>query len=80
MWQTVVNGIAISLEIVGFIIMLKSVKSISMSASDSGSIMVQPATGKEPWALPALPNRSKYQVGIGFIIAGLLGQITAMFF
>lgn len=76
--QTVVNGPAISLEIVGFVIMLKSVKAISMRAHETGSIEVQPATGKESWALPALPDRSKYRVGIGFILAGLGGQILAM--
>lgn len=78
--QTTINGVAISLEIVGFIIMLKSVRAVTLRASETGNVYAQPDSGEEAWALPALPDRSKYRLGIGFILAGLGGQIFAMFF
>lgn len=70
--QACINGASISLEIVGFILMLKANKK---------TIMVEGGQAV-PHAMKEVlepPNLNRFKNGIALVIAGLVGQIIAMF-
>lgn len=78
--QMAVNGVAIASEIYGFVLMLKSTKTLVLRKGGfTSDLYVDPATSKPPPFAQSAPIPQVINTGIGFVIAGLCGQIIAMF-
>jgi len=68
-YGTLVNSISIFLEIAGFILTIGVVKKIVQGDFVSSF--------EEPKKTVSNPNAESYYVGIGLVIAGLIGQFVA---
>ena len=78
--QMFVNAISIASEVYGFILMLKSTKTLTLKrGSFLADKYVDPKTGKPPPTAQSAPLPQIINTGIGFVIAGLIGQILAIF-
>jgi hypothetical protein len=71
-YQIFINGLAISLEIVGFLLMLRAVKQTKIV--EGGQAV--PHAMRD---VSAPPSPTLNRKGVGLVIAGLAGQIIAMF-
>ena len=81
--QTLINGSAICLEILGFVLMLKATKTLILGSTSDGNFIsteyIDPATGKPPPTMQSAPEPKRHKTGIYLVIAGLAGQVIAMF-
>lgn len=81
MWLSV-GGI--SLEIIGFLLMIMSTRKLVLHQGEFNSdIYVEKSTGKPPKHIEGAPNPLIYRPGIGLVIAGLalqIGDLLAQYF
>ncbi len=78
--QMAVNGLAIASEVYGFVLMLESTKKLTLREGNfMADVYIDPSTGKPPPSAQSAPIPQVINTGIGFVIAGLCGQILAMF-
>lgn len=74
MWLAIAG---IALEIIGFVLMIKSTKKLDFQPGDFVSdVYVDPKTKKPPPHIESSPNPLIYRPGIYFVIAGLSSQIA----
>lgn len=75
MWY--VNILGIGLEILGFVLMLKSTRILELKTGGSfaSDFYADPKTGRQPPTIEGAPNPLLYRPGIWLVIAGLALQI-----
>ena len=77
--QMLVNGIAISLEIAGFCVMLIQTRLADHRGGGFSTGYLDKKKERQPKSMVFIDNLKHYTIGIGLVIAGLAGQIIAMF-
>ena len=74
MWLAILG---ISLEILGFLFMIRSTKKLNYKEGDFvGPEYVDPKTDKPPPHIESSPNPLMYRPGIWLVVSGLASQIA----
>lgn len=74
------NAASIGLEIIGFAVMLQNTIRAENKGGNFATGFKDIKTGREPRNMVFIRDYRRYTIGIGFVIAGLAGQIIASFF